>query len=85
MDGLTAIPPTFDGGREACVDRTTHPKKKITASIPSPTTRTPTDDPPATAKPTYLKGSTDAVVTAAGLAGLTLVFIRTMAGFVDMG
>jgi hypothetical protein len=36
------------------------------------------------AKPTYLKAPSDGVVTALGLGGLTLVFIRTMSGFGDM-
>jgi len=36
------------------------------------------------AKPTYLKAPSDGVVTALGLGGLTLVFLRTMTGFGDM-
>ena len=37
-----------------------------------------------TAKPTYLKAGSDGAVTAVGLAGLTLVFLRVMGGMVDM-
>ena len=36
------------------------------------------------AKPTYLKAPSDGVVTALGLGGLSLVFLRTMTGFGDM-
>jgi hypothetical protein len=36
------------------------------------------------AKPTYLKAPFDGVVTALGLGGLSLVFLRTMTGFGDM-
>lgn len=55
------------------------PHHPISNHIPHPTQNTI-----ATEKPTYLKGSTDAIVTAVGLGGLTLVFLRTMSGYIDM-